>query len=60
MDDCPVWFRMLTHDLEFVKVDCNHPYVDLSVLVDRAIGSPGRLIIAPVSEVKGEDTLEVV
>ena len=47
---------MLTHDLEFVKVTGNHLYIDLSVLVDRATRSPGRLIIAPVSEVKGEDT----
>ena len=47
-------------DLGFVEVDGNHLYIDLSVLVDRATGSPGRLIIAPVSEVKGEDTLEVV
>ena len=48
---------MLTHDLEFVKVNGNHLYIDLSVLIDRATGSPGRLIIAPVSEVKGEADL---
>ena len=47
MDDCPVWFRILTHDqsstdfswlvtnvdLEFVKVDGNHLYIDLSFVL---------------------------
>ena len=47
VDDCPVWFQILTHDqsstdfswlvtnvdLEFVKVDGNHPYVDLSFVL---------------------------
>ena len=33
VDDCPVWFRMLTLDLEFVKVDDNHLCINLSLVL---------------------------
>ena len=33
VDDCPVWFRMLTHDLEFVKADGNHLCINLSLVL---------------------------